>query len=462
MKKILWNINEVGEALNKIVKGEFLAPITGVSTDSRTIEKGDMFFALSGENFNGNDFIDDAIRKGASVCISGDIQKVNSVNIEKVIQVDNVLEALNSLAIYRRKSLKGVVIGITGSLGKTSTKEMFRLALSSCGKTFATKKNLNNHYGLPLSLISCPKDVDFCILELGMSAKGEIANLTKIANPDVAVITNIHPVHLEFFNSIEEIAYAKSEIFENIAPSGFGILNTNSNHFEIQNNQAKEYGVKICTFGKNSKADCYIKNIDNNSKMYKIAHINCYNKGYTQKFDIDVGEHLIFNSLAIFICAVTLNLDLNSIQKSLENFKPQSGRGEVIELKSNMKLVDESYNSSPEALASAIQNLKSLKADTSRVIAILGDMKELGDKEMDFHKNIKLNGVDKIFCVGKLMENLYNHSNQDIRGVCTENSAKMAEIITDYLKEDDIMLVKGSLSMNMKLIVDKIKTEFRK
>ena len=251
MKEILWDINEVGEALNKIVKGEFLTPITGISIDSRTIEKGDMFFALSGENFNGNDFIDDAIRKGASVCISDDIRKVNLVNIKKVIQVDNVLEALNSLALYRRKSLKGVVIGITGSLGKTSTKEMFKLVLSSYGKTFATKKNLNNHYGLPLSLISCPKDVDFCILELGMSAKGEIANLTKIANPNIAVITNIHPVHLEFFNSIEEIAYAKSEIFENIAPSGFGILNSNSNHFEIQNNQAKEYGVKICKFGKN-------------------------------------------------------------------------------------------------------------------------------------------------------------------------------------------------------------------
>ena len=127
-----------------------------------------------------------------------------------------------------------------------------------------------------------------------------------------------------------------------------------------------------------------------------------------------------------------------------------------------MKLVDESYNSSPEALASAIQNLKSLKACNSRVIAILGDMKELGGKEIDFHKNIKLDGVDKIFCVGKLMENLYNHSNLGIRGARTENSAQMAEIITDYLKEDDILLVKGSLSMNMKLIVDKIQNEFKK
>jgi UDP-N-acetylmuramoyl-tripeptide--D-alanyl-D-alanine ligase len=461
VKKILWDINEIGKALNWTAKSEFIIPITGVSIDSRTIEKGDMFFALSGENFNGNDFIDDAIQKGASVCISDDIKKVNSSNVKNVIQVENVSNALNSLASYRRKSLKGMVIGITGSLGKTSTKEMFKLALSSCGKTFATKKNLNNHYGVPLSLISCPKDVDFCILELGMGAKGEIANLSKIAKPNIAVITNIHPVHLEFFNSTEEIAYAKSEIFENMAQPSFGILNSNSNHFDIQSNQAKKYEIKIHTFGKDSDANCYIKSIDKYDKIHKIANINCYNKNYEQKFDANVGEHLIFNSLAIFICAISLNLNLSSIQKSLENFKPQSGRGEVINLKNNIKLVDESYNSSPEAVASALQNLKSLKTINSRIIAILGDMKELGKNEIDFHKNIELEGVDKIFCVGKLMENLYKHSNQKIRGAYTENSTQMAEIITDCIREDDIILVKGSFSVDMKLIVDKIKNEFK-
>ena len=461
MKKILWDINEIGKVLNWTAKTEFIAPITGVSIDSRTIEEDDIFFALSGENFNGNDFIDDAIEKGASVCISDDIKKVNSSNVKKVIQVENVLNALNSLAIYRRKSLKGMVIGITGSLGKTSTKEMFKLVLSSCGKTFATKKNLNNHYGLPLSLISCPKDVDFCILELGMSAKGEIANLTKIAKPNIAIITNIHPVHLEFFGSTEEIACAKSEIFENMAQPSFGILNSNSNHFDVQNNQAKKYGVKIHTFGKDAQANCYIKSIDKHDKIHKIAHINCCNKNYEQKFNVNVGEHLIFNSLAIFICAISLNLNLNFIQKSLENFKPQSGRGEVIDLKNNIKLVDESYNSSPEAVASALQNLKSLKTDSSRIIAIFGDMKELGEKEIYFHKNIELDGVDKIFCVGKLIKNLYKYSNQNIRGAYTENSTQMAEIITDYIREDDIILVKGSFSMNMKLIVDKIKNELK-
>ncbi len=460
MKKILWDINEINTALNWTAESEFITSITGVSIDSRTIEEGDMFFALSGENFNGNDFIDDAIQKGASVCISDDIKKVNSSNIKKVIQVDNVFDALNLLAIYRRKSLKGLVIGITGSLGKTSTKEMFKLALSSCGKTFATKKNLNNHYGLPLSLVSCPKDTDFCILELGMSAKGEIANLTKIAKPSIAIITNIHPVHLEFFDSTKEIASAKSEIFENMAQPSFGILNRNSNYFDVQYNQAEKYKVKIHTFGKDTQADCYIKSIVKHDKTHKTAYINCYNKNYEQKFNANVGEHLIFNSLAIFICAISLNLNLNFIQKALENFKPQSGRGEVIDLNNNIKLVDESYNSSPEAIVSALQNLKSLKTDNSRIIAILGDMKELGEKEVDFHKNIQLDEVDKIFCVGKLIKNLYQSSNQNIRGEYTENSTQMAKIITDYIREDDIILVKGSFSMNMKLIVDKIKNEF--
>lgn len=459
MKEVLWNKEELKEALNCQNINDFL-PITGISIDTRTIKKGDMFLALSGENFNGNEFIDIAFQKGASLCFSDNTEKVSLVNRNKVVIVDNVSKTLSILAKYRRKSINGKVIGITGSVGKTSTREMFKLALSSCGKTFASTKNFNNHYGLPLSLINCPRDVDFCVLELGMSGKGEILHLTKIAKPNISVITNIHPVHLEFFNSTKDIAYAKSEIFENMEKPRFAILNKESLHFDIQLNQAKKIGLEIYTFGKDDKSTCYINGIvcENNIKRVKIR---CFNKHFEQDFDDSVGEHLIYNSLSLFICANVLGLNINSIQRSLKNFKPQSGRGEIVNLSKNIKLIDESYNSSPEALSFAIKNATSFKKDNRRVLAILGDMKELGAKEIEFHKSINIDGIDKLFCVGKLMKNLYDSSVEGVKCAYKDNSDAMSKIINDYIKENDIILVKGSLSMEMKLIVEAIKHKFR-
>ena len=460
MRQVLWSKEELEDALNYQNINDF-SPITGASIDTRTMKKGDMFFALSGENFNGNEFIDIAFQKGASLCFSDDIEKVNLGNRDQVVKVNDVSKTLDILAKYRRKSMSGKVIGITGSVGKTSTREMLRLALSSCGKTFASTRNFNNHYGLPVSLINCPKDVDFCILELGMSNKGEILNLTKIAKPNISIITNIHPVHLEFFDSTLDIAYAKSEVFENMQQSGFVILNRESLHFNVQLNQAKKFGLEIYTFGRDDKATCYINDIicEKNIKRVKIK---CFNKNFEQDFDNSVGEHLIYNSLAIFICTSVLNVDLTEMQKALINFKPQSGRGEVINLSKHIKLIDESYNSSPEALSAAIKNAAFIKQNNERVLAILGDMKELGVKEKDFHKDISIDGIDKLFCVGKLMKNLYDNSNEEVKGVHQNNSDEMSKIINDYIEENDIILVKGSLSMQMKLIVDSIKNKWAK
>jgi UDP-N-acetylmuramoyl-tripeptide--D-alanyl-D-alanine ligase len=460
MKKVLWSKKELEDALNyKDIN--YFSDVTGASIDTRTIKKGDMFFALSGENFNGNEFIDIAFQKGASLCFTDDIEKVSQANRNKVIRVDEVAKVLNTLAKYRRQSINGKVIGITGSVGKTSTKEMLKIALSNCGKTFASTKNFNNHYGLPLSIINCPRDVDFCVLELGMSNKGEILNLTKIAKPNISIITNIHPVHLEFFASTEDIAYAKSEIFENMQQPRFAILNEKSLHFNVQFNQAKKFGLEIFTFGKFAESNCYIKDIIDD-KGIKRVKIRYFNQDFEQSFDKSVGDHLIYNSLAIFICESVLNVDLTKVQNALINFKPQSGRGELIELSGHIKLIDESYNSSPEALTSAIKNAVSFRQSNIRVLAILGDMKELGAKEAEFHKNINIDGIDKVFCVGKLMKNLYDNAAIEVKGAYEENSEEMSKIINDYIKENDIILVKGSLSMQMKSIVDSIKNKWTK
>ena len=334
MKKTLWNKKELSEALSCSLQDKHFTDITGVSFDSRTIQKGDMFFAFTGKKLDGNNFINLAIKKGASLCFSDNIKNVNSLNIPKVIQVKSTYDTANTLAKYRRKTLCGKVIAITGSLGKTSTKEMLKFAFSSAKKVFANRKNFNNYYGVPMSLIECPKDVDFCILELGMSKKGEITHLVNIVEPNIAIITNVYPVHLEFFQSIEKIAYAKSEIFNNISRTKFVILNSESNYIKLQQNEAKKKHLKVFTFGKDNSSDCYIKETTICDK-FKYLKIKCFGKYFQQKFQYIVGDHLVYNTLSLFILVYKLKLRPDLIINSLEKFRPLPGRGEVIKLKKN-------------------------------------------------------------------------------------------------------------------------------
>ncbi len=459
-KQILWNKAELADALKQKIDQD-LGNITGASIDTRTIETGDIFLALKGNNFDGNAFSDEAIEKGASLCIVDEIDKIKENNRNKIILVENVADALNSLAKYRRNSLKGKVICITGSLGKTTTKEMLRSTLSACGKTHASSRNLNNHYGLPLSLIRTPVDTEFCILELGMSSVGEIRSLSKIAQPNIAIITNVEAVHLEFFNSITEIAYAKAEVFENMKLPSFGIINISHIHSDILRQQADKNGVQIIAVGNNIQADCYIVKTERLANGDQLVDINCLGKNIQQKFSKDIGKHLINNSLAVFACVSLLNANLTVTQKALEKFMPFTGRGEITKLSHNITLIDESYNASPVAVAASIKNLTSRKKENSRAIAILGDMKELGKKEIRFHQSINLEGVDKIFCVGSLMKQLYDKACHSVKGAFTKNAEEMADIIANYIQNSDTILIKGSFSMNMKLIVEKIKKEFK-
>lgn len=222
---------------------------------------------------------------------------IKEKDAHKVILVDNVADAINKMAIYRRNSLTGKVIGVTGSLGKTSTKEMLKLALSECGKVYASPQNLNNHYGLPLSLIQAPVDSDFCILEMGMNHSGEIRNLSSIARPDVAIIVNVQPAHMQFFSSINEIAYAKAEIFEHVKTSGIGIINANNESYYILNQQASKYGLKTITFGEEGlKSDCYIERTEKLQNGNVLVNIKC------------MGN--IFNRNLIKLWAVTLYITL--------------------------------------------------------------------------------------------------------------------------------------------------------
>jgi len=460
MKKILWDDKELKEIFSQNI--DLSTPITGASIDTRTMSKGDMFFGIRGKNFDGNSFIDQAFSKGASLCFSDNIEKVSKINRSRVIKVNDIMQILNLLAKYRRKSLKAKVIAVTGSVGKTSTKEMMKIGLSSHGETFATIGNFNNHLGLCLSLINCPKDIKFCILELGMSASNEISELVEIVAPNISVITNVNPVHLRFLNSTLEIVNAKCEIFDNTKCLEYAFLNRDSLHYDIQLQKAASKGITVFTFGLDKEANCYIKEIHTLERV-KIAKIICFGEEYKVTFNINVGNHLIYNSPTVFILAKVLGLDLRLIGENLQSFLPISGRGNAMNLPNNVKLIDESYNSNPTSLLKALQHTLSFRNHYRRVIAVLGDMKELGDNEVEYHKNIDLTGIDILFCVGPLMRSLYDNAcySNLIKKKWSENSLKMAQIVTDYIKEDDIILVKGSLEMRMKIIVETIKSRFK-
>ena len=455
----MWSIKEIKEVLNNQNINDAIA-ITGASIDTRTIREGDMFFALSGNNFDGNEFVDIAFQKGASLCFSDNVDKVSIANQRKVIVVHKVAKILVDFAIYRRRLISGIVIGITGSTGKTSTKTMLELSLSHAGKVYASTNNFNNHYGLPLSLINCPKDIDFCILELGMKKKGEILYLASISKPNISIITNIYPVHLGFFTSYQDIAYAKSEIFFNMQEYDFAILNRGSFYFNIQYHQAKHCGLEVLTFGQDSDASCYIKKIIKDNFFKKVA-IRIFHQSFEQRFDINIGDHLIYNALSIFICIHVLNIKPVAITKILSHFHPQIGRGVVTILSKSIKLIDESYNSNPMALMAAIKNALSIQQEKKgRILAVLGDMRELGDQAIQFHKDINLSCVDKIFCVGPLMKYLYDNSPVLIRGIHTNTANEMSKIINGYIQDNDIILVKGSLSIQMRLIIYAIKYQY--
>ncbi|MFQ3307614.1 MAG: UDP-N-acetylmuramoyl-tripeptide--D-alanyl-D-alanine ligase [Candidatus Midichloriaceae bacterium] len=449
----LWNKKDLEKALHSNITAD-ITNVTAVSIDTRSLKSGDIFFAIKGDNFDGHDFVSEAIKLGATLCV---VEKEISVCPEyenKLLKVKSVSESLNKLGEYRRKALDAKVICITGSLGKTTTKNMLHSVLKEYGKTHSTSKNFNNHYGVPLTLANTPLDTDYCVLELGMNHSGEIDIISKIAKPDIAIITNVHNVHMEFFHSIEGIAKAKAEIIPNITKNGKLIAHKNIVNEAIFQKLAKENDVEVFWFGDQKNEDCFIENYNNND--YKI---DCCKKIVNQKFHPDLGKHLAFNALSIFLCLSLLKIkDLKKAQEILTKIKPSSGRGEIIDLPNNISVIDESYNSSPKALESAIKNLIARKKEGGRSVAILGDMKELGKDEINIHKSIQISQIDKLFSVGHLMQSLYEEVDKKVQGIKTNTSEELAKSILTYIKKNDTILVKGSYSMRMWKIIEILKT----
>lgn len=451
----LWNKRSLSEALAMPIGYDFEA--SGLSIDSRSIKPGDLFIGIKGEHMDGSVFAQQALEKGAIACL------VNSGTVSgaRIIAHADTTDALLRMAKYRRATLpsESVVIGITGSVGKTSTKCMMDLVLSQFATTYSTHGNLNNHYGLPLSLASAPLAAQHYVIEMGMNHAGEIEYLSKITRPHIAVITNSAAVHLEFFHSVADIAYAKAEIYKGMEHNALAIINYDDANSPIFIAKAKEQELKIITFGESNGADYQLLDYDSSGATtivtYKSPH-QTLNYSVAGK----LGKHLALNSMAVFAVVGALGYDLQHAAQALHGFQALRGRGAVLELKQGITLLDDSYNASPASVQAALAVLSSHRRVNGRVIAILGDMKELGESAKELHEkladSVAANNIDLVCTVGEMMNALYNVLPEQLRLFHTNNSSEMAAKILPALLPGDVILVKGSFSMAMNKIVEAI------
>lgn len=451
----LWDSVSLSAALNAKVPAGI--NITNVSIDSRTIEKDGLFIAIRGEKFNGNEFVADAIENGAVLCIVDEITQDAKPFSKHLILVKNAFEALNQLAVFSRNRFKGKIVGVTGSVGKTSTKEMLKIALEDQGNTFASTGNFNNHYGLPLTLANMPEDTEYAILELGMSCAGELQKLSQLAKPNIAIITTIEAVHLEFFTSVSAIAAAKAEIFEGMDSDGVAIINFDNLYEKILTNHAKSKKLKIKSFAENNSADYQLTKYEVKNGTANVT-IACKTKDLSYIIGA-TGKHLALNSVAVVAAVEAIGADVAYAIKSLAKFKAQKGRGQIHKV-AKMTIIDDSYNASPVSVKAAINNLPTYQGSAKRIVLILGDMKDLGPTAVSLHTQlldtIVANPISVVNTVGDLMKNLYDVLPANLKGLHAATSADLARVINKYLQPGDVVLIKGSNSMKMHLILDAI------
>lgn len=449
----LWDSKSISEALGIEAPSNIIS--YGVSIDSRTISDNDIFVALKGENHNGNLFALKALENGASIVIVDEDIDLPQEYKSSVIKVPNALNALESLAKYSRNRTNAKIICVTGSVGKTSTKEMLRAAFGGCGSVYASHGNFNNHFGLPLCLANMPQDSDYGVFELGMNHAGEIGALSPIARPDVSIITTVEAVHLEFFDSVEGIARAKAEIFEGMKAGGTAIINNDNPYHEILKAAALGKGLKIITFGSNNTSDVELVST-------KAGAVEANVCGNILEYQLSTtGSQHIQNSLSVMAALYAASADLKMGASGIAKFSPGRGRGQVLRNEAlGLTVIDETYNAGPASMKMAIENVSKLKTDSNRIILILGDMKELGQDAVKFHLDlcpiVQSANIDKVFCVGVLQKNIFDVLPDPLKGGYNTTSEETAKSILSHLKANDIVMVKGSRSMQMEKIVNEI------
>jgi UDP-N-acetylmuramoyl-tripeptide--D-alanyl-D-alanine ligase len=457
----LWTYSDLVAATRGRLVGTPARAITGLSIDSRTVGAGDAFLAIKGDAFDGHDFAAAAIEKGAAIAIVAEEKLASLPNGEPYLVVPDVLDAMTAMGLAARARSKARVVAVTGSVGKTGTKEALRLALSTNGETHASVASFNNHWGVPLTLARMAATARYGVFEIGMNHAGEITPLTRMVRPHVTVITTVEPVHLEFFPNVEGIAEAKAEIFLGLEPGGAAVVNVDNPYTPILLKRAAERGARIVTFGTAAGADVRLVSATiGEDGSFVVADL----MGSPVHYRLGApGRHVVQNSLAVVAAVALLGADVPKALAALEELAPPKGRGERHPLHlpgGAYTLVDESYNANPASMRAAIALLGGTPA--TRRIAVLGDMRELGETSDALHaalaEPIEAAGIDLVFLCGPHMEALWRALPETRRGAYAATASELQAVVESAVEPGDVVMVKGSLGTKMGPIVARLKS----
>lgn len=483
----LWDFDELVAAAGAFcsIDGRPSVPITGFSIDTRSLKPGEVFVALKDQR-DGHEFVTTAFRAGASLAIVADSYERRPgdgallrchVDALRALQDEapeaaagardcDPLLALENIgrAARMRLATTAMVIAVTGSVGKTGTKEMLRACLSRQGKVHASEKSFNNHWGVPLTLANMPRDAGYGVFEIGMNHKGEIAHLVPMVAPHVAIITTVEAVHLEHFGSVEEIADAKAEIFQGLVASGVAVIKRDSPYFERMRVRAEIQGGKVVSFGYDERADVMASRLDAREDGTRV--IGTLHGRPLDYFLAVPGEHVAENSLAVVAALDAIGAGVDEAAKALSELSAPAGRGArtIINVAGGTALlIDESYNANPASMRAALATLATLpRAKFARRIAVLGDMFELGPHSQDMHLGLldalQSSGVDQLFACGPHMKGLYDAASGAIKGGYAASADGLKEVVRDALRPGDAVMIKGSNGMRLGALAASLRT----
>ena len=461
----LWETDEILAATNGRPVGNMPEGITGISIDTRTLKKGDAFFAIKGDQFDGHDFLPAALRAGAAFAVV-DENKLVSMGGMKIplIVVRDVLEAMTILGQVSRTRSKAQIIAVTGSVGKTSVKEMLRTVLSVSGEVHASVASYNNHWGVPLTLARMPQSAKFGVFEIGMNHPDEIRPLVKMVRPHVALINNVAAAHIGAFETIDDIARAKAEIFDGVIPGGYGIINHDDRRYILLRDLAKEAKIEhLITFGTKRGSDIWLRHMEPTDGGLKLD-VRIKGKDYVYELPV-TGEHMAMNSLAVLAAASLAGAEIVKTADAMARIVPADGRGTRYTIGGSgamgITIIDESYNANPASMEAALNVLASYGGvKTKRRIAVLGDMLELGRQSKKLHeglaKFISSSKADLVFLVGPEMEHLAKILPKEKLGGHYKDTTNLAERLKVVFKAGDVVVFKASNSLGFSKIVQEI------
>ena len=466
MHEPLWTGLGLIAPLEAWLLGPMPPAVTGVSIDTRTLDPGDLFFAITGDAGDGHDHVRAAFAKGAAGAVVAEARAPELRGAGPLFIVHDTLGAMVRLGRAARARSRGRIIAVTGSVGKTTVKEALRTVLSQFGETHASAASYNNHWGVPLTLARLARRAAYGVFEIGMNHAGEITPLVAQVRPEIAVVTTIAPVHLAHLGSIEAIAEAKAEIFTGLTPGGAAIVHRDIAQFDILAARAREAGARLLTFGESDGADARLVSIDAQTGGSLVTALFM---GRPVVFRLGApGRHMAVNALAVLLAAEAAGCDLNEAAGQMKDVRPAPGRGVRATLGEGAEaftLIDESYNANPASMRAALGLLAATQPTLlGRRIAVLGDMLELGPQGPAMHAALAqeeaMRGVDQVFSAGPLMRHLHEALPAAQRGGWAAASAQIEAGVLAGVKGGDVVMVKGSNGSRMGPVVAALKKKF--